>query len=84
MTGVQTCALPIFSGTTLYVDFGVNGLSKWDGAAWTQLSTANPENMVVSGTTLYVDFGVNGLSKWDGAAWTQLTQVTPENMTISN
>jgi hypothetical protein len=72
----------IYSGSTLYVDFGATyGLYKWDGAAWTQLTSANPENMVASGSTLYVDFGATyGLYKWDGAAWTQLTSVNPENM----
>jgi hypothetical protein len=75
----------IYSGSTLYVDFGAAyGLYKWDGAAWTQLTAANPENMVASGSTLYVDFGAAyGLYKWDGAAWTQLTAVDPENMVTS-
>ena len=47
------------SGSTLYVDFGASGLWKWDGTAWTQLTSANPENMVTSGSTLYVDFGAS-------------------------
>jgi hypothetical protein len=75
----------IYSGSTLYVDFGATyGLYKWDGAAWTLLTSANPENMVTSGSTLYVDFGATyGLYKWDGAAWTLLTPANPENMVSS-
>jgi hypothetical protein len=74
----------IYSGSTLYVDFGAShGLYKWDGAAWTQLTPANPENMVASGSTLYVDFGALGLYKWDGAAWALLTPANPENMVAS-
>jgi hypothetical protein len=74
----------IYSGSTLYVDFGASyGLYKWDGAEWTQLTSANPENMVTSGSTLYVDFGASyGLYKLDGttSTWSQLTSVNPENM----
>ena len=58
----------IYSGSTLYTDFGASGLYKFDGAAWTQLTPSNPENIVASGSTIYVDFGAsNGLFKWDGA-----------------
>jgi hypothetical protein len=71
----------IYSGSTLYADFGASGLYKFDGAAWTQLTPSDPENIVASGSTIYVDFGVsNGLYKWDGTAWTQLTSAKPENM----
>jgi hypothetical protein len=75
----------IYSGSTLYVDFGASyGLWKWDGAAWSQLTPVNPENMATSGSTLYVDFGASyGLYKWDGAAWSQLTPANPENMVVS-
>jgi hypothetical protein len=71
--------------TLLYADFGASyGLYKWDGAAWSQLTTANPENMVASGSILYVDFGALGLYKWDGAAWSQLTGSNPLIMVVSN
>jgi hypothetical protein len=75
----------IYSGSTLYVDFGAShGLYKWDGTAWSQLTSANPENMVTSGSALYVNFGASyGLYKWDGAAWSQLTSANPENMVTS-
>ena len=71
----------IYSGSTLYADFGALGLWMWDGAAWSQLTSADPENMVTAGSTLYVDFGASyGLYKWDGDSWTHLTQAGPENM----
>ena len=74
----------IYSGSTLYVDFGASyGLYRRDGAAWAQLTTANPENMVAFGSTLYADFGASGLYKFDGTAWTQLTTANPENMVTS-
>ena len=74
----------IYSGSTLYADFGASGLHKFDGAAWTQLTTANPENMVASDSTLYVNFGASGLYKWGGAAWSQLTGSNPVIMAVSN
>jgi hypothetical protein len=74
----------IYSGSTLYANFGTLGLWKWDGAAWSQLTPADPENMVTAGSTLYVDFGASyGLWKWDSAAWSQLTPADPENMVAS-
>jgi hypothetical protein len=66
-----------FAGSGLWV-------YKADSAAWTQVSSANPENMIYSGSTLYVDFGASyGLCKWDGAAWAQLTSANSENMVTS-
>jgi hypothetical protein len=59
-------------------------------AAWSQISSTNPENMIYSGSVLYVDFGTPyfgtsyGLCKWDGTAWTQLTAANPENMVTSS
>ena len=55
-----------------------------DSATWTQIHSANPENMICSGSTLYADFGASyGLCQWDGAAWAQLTTVDPKNMVTS-
>jgi hypothetical protein len=69
---------------TLFVTDGVSGIWKWDGSAWSQLTSTNPENMVTSGSTLYVDFGTSyGLYKWYGDAWAQLTPANPENMVAS-
>jgi hypothetical protein len=74
----------IYSGSTLYGDFGALGLWQWDGAVWSQLTSADPENMVTSSSILYVDFGASyGLYKWDGAVWSQLTTANPENMVTS-
>jgi hypothetical protein len=73
----------IYSGSTLYGDFGTSGLWKWSGTAWSQLTGANPENMAISGSELYGDFGTSGLWKWSGTAWSQLTGANPENMAIS-
>jgi hypothetical protein len=74
----------IYSGSTLYVDFGVSyGLCRWDGTAWAQLTPTDPENMVASDSTLYADFEASGLCKFDGAAWTQLSSANPENMLAS-
>jgi len=76
----------VTSGATLYVNFGASdGLYKWDGAAWSQITTSNPENMVTSsGSALYVDFGTLGIYKWDGAAWSQITGSNPVIMAVSN
>ena len=74
----------IYSGATLYAGFGASyGLWKWDGAAWSQLTSDNPENIVPSDSTIYVDFGVLGIREWDGLAWSQLTLANPENMVTS-
>jgi hypothetical protein len=57
---------------------------KSDSAAWSQVSSANPENIIYSGSTLYAAFGTSyGLYKWDGAAWAQITPSNPENMVVS-
>ena len=71
---------------SLAASFGDLGLFVYnlDSAMWTQISSANPENMIYSGSTLYADFGASyGLCKWDGAAWSQLTTANPENMVAS-
>jgi hypothetical protein len=70
---------------TLFETDGTSGIWKWDGSAWSQLTTANPENMITSGSTLYVDFGVSyGLYKWSGGVWSQLASANPENMAASS
>ena len=73
----------IYSGSTLYGDFGALGLWRRDGTAWSQLTSSNPENMVASGSTLYGDFGAVGLWRWNGSSWSQLSGVNPENMVAS-
>ncbi len=74
------------SAGSLAVSFDSLGLWIYNlgSAAWMQLSSVNPENMISSGSMLYVDFGASyGLYKWDGAAWTRLTTANPENMVAS-
>jgi M6 family metalloprotease-like protein len=70
----------VYAGTTLYADFGVNGLYRWNGVTWTLLATANLENILISGSTLYGDFGASGLYSYNGATWTQIATTNPENM----
>jgi hypothetical protein len=69
----------------LAASFAASGLWIYnpDTAAWSQVSSANPENMVYCGSTLYADFGSYGLYKWDGAGLTKLTSANPENMVTS-
>jgi hypothetical protein len=76
----------VASDSALYVDFGADyGLYKWDGTAWSQLTSASSENMVASGSVLYVDFGAYyGLQKWNGTAWSQLTSANPDKIAIAN
>jgi hypothetical protein len=75
----------VTSGATLYVNFGASyGLYKWDGTAWSQLTPANPENMVASDSALYVGFGASGIYKWDGSSWAQLSVANPVIMVVSN
>ena len=58
----------VTSGSTLYADFGGSGLWKWNGSSWSQLTSANPENMVASGSVLYVDFGAQASGNGMAAA----------------
>jgi hypothetical protein len=69
----------IYSGTTLYVDFGVYGLWKLDGTAWTRISPSNSENIVASGSVLYGDFGASGIWMWSGGSETAWTRISPSN-----
>ena len=71
---------------SLAASFAVSGLRIYNSgtAAWSQVNSANPENMIYCGSTLYAGFGTSyGLYKWDGAAWTQLRSTNPENMVTS-
>lgn len=56
----------------LLVDFGPNGLWKYDGA-WTKLSYLDPEGIIaLSDSKLVVNFGSRGLWKYDNRAWEQI------------
>jgi len=56
----------------LVVDFGLNGLWKYDGS-WIKLSYLDPEGIIAwSDSNLVVDFGSRGLWKYDGSSWEQI------------
>jgi hypothetical protein len=78
--GIATPAAPT---ELLYASFSGFGLWKWDGSAWSLITSDKPQNMVASGATLYGDFGTLGLWKYDGGSWSQLTPDNPETMAAS-
>jgi hypothetical protein len=92
-TWTQVCSVNpenmIYSGSTLYGDFGASGIWMWSGGAeteWTRITQSNPENMIYSGSTLYGDFGASGIWMWGGGAeteWTRITPSNPESMAVS-
>ena len=54
------------------VDFGPNGLWKYDGS-WLRISHWDPKHMITwSASKLIVDFGQNGLYCYDGEAWERI------------
>ena len=54
------------------VDFGSNGLWRYDGS-WIRISHWNPKRMITwSESKLMVDFGQNGLYCYDGEAWKKI------------
>ena len=56
----------------LVVDFGSNGLWKYDGS-WTKLSYLDPVGIIaLSDSQLVVNFGSRGLWKYDGRSWEQI------------
>ena len=46
------------AGSVLYVDFGTDGIWKWNGSSWTKITPSNPEAMAAAGSPLYGDFGL--------------------------
>jgi hypothetical protein len=76
----------VASNSVLYVDLTSYGLYKWNGTAWSGLTSLNAENMAASGSSLYVDFGAsNGLWKWNGTGWSgQLTSSNPDKIAVAN
>lgn len=66
------------------IDFGTSGIWMWNGRAWSQLSTNNPENMIpfdIDGNgddEIAVDLGSLGLWMWNGGVWSQLGANDPE------
>ncbi|MDD5495996.1 MAG: hypothetical protein PHP46_02705, partial [Candidatus Omnitrophica bacterium] len=70
----------------IITDFGSYGLFKYDSttALWSQLSTADPESMLLDGSDIITDFGSYGLFKYDSttALWSQLSTADPESMLL--
>ena len=75
MTGVQTCALPIY------------GVARWDGSVWSSLGTGSGNGvnnhvraLAVSGSDLYVGgfftqaggVPANLVARWNGSTWSSL------------
>lgn len=88
-TVVLSTANPNADGVDFQLDIGnlfetdgASGVWKWDGTAWTRISSSNPHGMLASGSTLYGDFESSGLWLWNGE-WSLLTASNPENMTVS-
>jgi hypothetical protein len=54
------------------VDFGSNGLWKYDGS-WMRISHWDPKHMITWGENkLIVDFGYYGLFSYDGESWIKI------------
>ena len=70
---------PLF-GDELAVDFGVDGLWHYDGAAWSQLNALNPSGIEEWSGGCAADFSTSGLWNYDGASWSQLTTWNPAVM----
>ena len=56
-----------------------------DSAAWTQIASVTPFDMIYSGSMLYGDFGAEyGISMWNGYKWLKLTPTNSAgNMVVS-
>jgi hypothetical protein len=68
------------------MDFGSSGAWMWNGGAWSQLTTNNPENMIPfdfdgnGDKEIALDLGSLGLWMWNGGVWSQLSVNNPEYM----
>ncbi len=66
------------------VDFGPGGAWMWDGGAWTQLTSGNPESMITANydgdgdDEIVMDMGLSGLWLWNSGGWVQLSGVNVE------
>ena len=70
--------------TKLYADFAGNGIWKYDGTSWSQITPNVPTAMTASGSLLYGNFGTGaGIWKWNGSSWTQVTPNNPQLMVIA-
>ena len=58
----------------LVIDFGPNGLWRYDGS-WHKLSYLDPEKIIAwSDSKLVINFGPRGLWKYDGRSWEQIAR----------
>jgi len=80
-----TAAMQILSemDTLLYAANAGDGIWRWNGTAWSQITAENPQAMIASGSVLYGDFGASGIRRWDGVAWSQITASNPLIMAAS-
>ena len=74
----KTQEMVAWGSDLLVVDFGPNGLWRYDGS-WTKLSYLDPEGMIaLSDSNLIVNFGSRGLWKYDNRLWEQIALGTVE------
>ncbi len=70
----------------LAVDFGAAGVFVYDGGAWSQLSSANPESLLAAdidgdnADEILADLASAGFWQWNAGAWTQLSGVNVEGL----
>ena len=68
----QTENMVSLGSEILIVDFGENGLWRYDGT-WMRLSHLDPLSMITWGESkLVVDFGSHGLWRYDQSKWVKL------------
>ena len=68
----QTENMVSLGSEILIVDFGENGLWRYDGS-WMRLSHLDPLNMISWGeSNLVVDFGSHGLWRYDRSEWDKI------------
>jgi hypothetical protein len=69
------------------------GLMAWEGGAgtwlynftsgaWTQITTANPEQILAWGPSLVWENAASGTWVWDGGGWTQITSANATRMAV--
>ncbi len=75
--------LVLNADSLLYTLNGANGLWQWSRGDWSQITTAQPTNIISSGTFAYGTITGNGLWEWNGYTWKQITAITPTEMAVS-
>ena len=70
----------------LVADFGASGIWRWDAGDWTQISTSNPESMILAeydgndDDEIFLDLGSAGLWLLNGPVWMQWSAANVETM----